>query len=364
MRNRQGTVLSVWAVMTGVALAQGDTATEQNTNVDAATQVSTLAQNGINSLEWGLLLETEGYYSRRSSGVEESDILLATVEFVMDAAVNEWISGHVGLLWEQYDTEIDNLDEGFITVGGAPAYGFYTQVGKYYLPFGNFESVFVSDPLTLELAEINKSAFLLGFGNSLINITAGAFQGDVKEDVPVVDGGDSTLSDFFASATLVPTDAIELGVYWLSDLMETDGQLDLGSDLSQEPGYNKDGGAGAFVNVYLGPVLFAAEYVSSLNGYDLAGGRLVPTAFNIEGAWGFAEHFLAGLKYETSNDLYSSRLAGPVRYGDKLSGQTVGGVISYAFQANTILSLEYLHSIELDNNEGEDLITVQLAFEI
>jgi hypothetical protein len=364
MRKRKGTVLTVWAVMTGFALAQGDTATEQSTHADAAAQVSTLTEKGVKSFEWGLLLETEGYYARRSSDVEESDILLATVELVMDAAVNEWISGHVGLLWEQYNTEVENLDEGFIRIGGEPAYGVYSQVGKYYLPFGNFESAFVSDPLTLELAEINKSAFLLGYGSSLINVTAGAFQGDVKEDVPVVDGGDSTISDFFASATLVPVDAIELGVYWLSDLMETDGQRDLGGVISQEPGYNKDGGAGAFVNVFLGPVLFAAEYVSSINGYDLADGRLVPTAFNIECAWRFAEHFMAGLKYEASNDLYSNRLSGPVSYGDTFPGQTVGGVISYAFQANTILSLEYLHSMEMENNEDGDRVTVQLVFEI
>lgn len=364
MTIKQGTVWAIWAAMTGLSLAQGDGATEQRTHEEVSEQISTLAEKGIKSFEWGLLLETEGYYSKRSSGVEESDIILATVEFVMDAAVNEWISGHIGLLWEQYDTETENLDEGFITIGGAPAYGLYSQVGKYYLPFGNFESAFVSDPLTLELAEINKSAALLGYGNSLIHVTAGAFQGDVKQGVPADDGGDSTVSDFFASATLVPADAIELGVYWLSDLMETDGQLDLGGVISQEPGYRKDGGAGVFVNIYLGPVLFAAEYVSALNGYDLTDGRLVPAAFNIEGAWGFAERFMAGVKFEASNDLYSNRLSGPVSYGDKFPGQTAGGVISYAFQANTILSLEYLHSMELENDEDGDTVTVQLAFEI
>ena len=155
-----------------------------------------------NRLDVNFLMEVEGFVAK-SGDVSESDITLATVELTMGAEIVEAVSGHLGLLWAEDDTEENILDEGYITFGATETIPFYATAGKMYLPFGNFESVFISDPLTLELAEINQSAALAGYGNNWIDLKAGAFNGDFEEDTD-----DNTIDDAFASITFLPFEGV------------------------------------------------------------------------------------------------------------------------------------------------------------
>ena len=167
---------------------------------DAVNQLGAMAEKGLETFEWGLLLEAEGAYSKNGNE-QESDLVLATVEFTADAAVSEWLSGHVGLLWEEDDTDPMALDEGYITVGT----DFYARAGKFYLPFGHFGTAFISDPLTLELAEINKSSVLAGYSAELFDVGAGVFKGD---DEDVIQCG-------YATANLNLVEQVQVGAYWL-----------------------------------------------------------------------------------------------------------------------------------------------------
>lgn len=365
MTSRRGMTAAALAAIAGAVWAQEEAvqpSAESTTTGQVAEELSTMVQKGLESLEWGLLIEVEGSYFEGSDGSEASDIILATVEFVVDAAFNDWLSGHVGLLYEQFDTEENNLDEAYITVGGEPAYGFYTRAGQYYLPFGNFESAFISDPLTLELAEIRTSSAMAGWVSSWIDLNAGAFRGDVKQGSPFPDG-DPTINDFYASATVAPLEELQAGVYWISDLMETDGLLLLGDTIAQEAGYEKEGGAGAFINVYFGPLMLNAEYVSSINGYDLTDGRLLPAALNLEGSYTLLEKYTVGLKYEASNDLFATRPSVGA-FADKFPEKSYGGVIVYGFHDNASIGLEYLRLEELEGDIDGHLVTAQLAVEI
>jgi len=265
------------------------------------------------------------------------------------------------LLWEQYSREDDNIDEAYIALGASEAILFYLVAGRFYQPVGNFESAFISSPLTLELAEMNQVSAMVGYENAWIDLNAGAFRGDVKEGVAAGDGGDSTLDDFYASLSLTPTEPIKLGVYWLSDLMETYNLSRVGEDIANLAGYEKVGGAGAFVNLYLGRFTLNAEYVSALQGYDLVGGTYVPTAFNLEGSVQVHENITVGLKFEASDDLYATYDATVLAFGEKLPGQSYGAVVAYAFHEHAAVAVEYLHLEELDNNARGDIITVQLG---
>ncbi|VGO21773.1 LbtU family siderophore porin [Pontiella sulfatireligans] len=321
------------------------------------SDISGLAQKGLDSLEWGLLIEAEGSYAE-SGGGNDSDLTLATVEFVLDAAVNDWIHGHLGLLWEEDDTESDNLDEAYIEIGGSKDYPYYFVAGRFYLPFGNFESAFISDPLTLELAEIRQSSAMAGIGNEWIELNAGAFKGDVDKD----EEEDDNISDFYASVTYTPSEYFQCGAYWLSDLMETDSQSDFGDDVAQLDGYDKQGGAGAFANVFIGPFMFNAEYASALDSYDVAGGSYLPMAFNLEASMQFAEKWRTGLTFQGSDDLYAAHEDDV--FGDKYPGRAYGAVVSYGLHENVTVSAEYLHLEDLDDGEDGDLVTLQLALEI
>ncbi len=323
-------------------------------------QVPGWATNTFQSLEFGVLLEVEGFASK-SGGENQSDILLATAAFDVEASMNEWLMGHIGLLWEQYSREDDNLDEAYIALGKSESIPLYLIAGRFYQPVGNFESVFISDPMTLELAEMNHVSAMLGYENTWLDLNAGAFRGDVKEGVAVGAGGDSTIDDFYASLSLTPVEQIKLGVYWLSDLMETYNLSRVGEEIANLAGYEKSGGAGAFVNLYLGRFMLNAEYVSALHGYDLVGGTYVPAAFNLEGSVQVHEKVLVGLKFGASDDLYATYDAAALSFGEKLPGQSYGAVVSYAFHDNATVAAEYLHVEELDNDATGDLLTVQLG---
>ncbi|MCK5676759.1 MAG: LbtU family siderophore porin, partial [Verrucomicrobia bacterium] len=310
---------------------------------------------------FGALLEVEGYTSK-IGGESQSDVLLATVAFDLEAVLNEWLLGHVGLLWEQYSREDDNIDEAYIALGASESIPFYLVAGRFYQPVGNFESAFVSDPLTLALAEMNKVSAMVGYENPWIDLSVGAFNGDVKQGTPAGDGGDTTLDDFYASLSLTPTEPIKLGIYWLSDLMETYNMSRVGEDIANLAGYEKSGGAGAFLNLYLGRFSLNAEYVSALQGYDVAGGTYVPAAFNLEGSVQVNESVRVGLKFEASDDLYATYDAA-LSFGEKLPGQSYGAVVVYNFHEYATVVVEYLHAEELDNDASGDMVTVQLGLE-
>ncbi len=323
-------------------------------------QIPGWATNTFQRLEFGVLLEVEGFASK-IGGENQSDILLAPVACDVEAAMNDWLLGHIGLLWEQYSREDNNIDEAYIALGASESIPFYLVAGRVYKPVGNFESVFIYDPQTLEMAEMNQTRAMLGYENAWIDLNVGAFRGEVKKGVGAGDGGDSTIDDFYASLSFAPIEQVQLGVYWLSDLMETYNLSRVGEDIANLAGYEKDGGAGAFMNLYLGPFTLNAEYVSALQGYDLAGGTYVPAAFNLEGSVQVCENVTVGVKFEASDDLYATYDAATLSFGEKLPGQSYGAVLAYAFHEHATVAVEYLHLEELDDEARGDIVTVQLG---
>jgi len=313
---------------------------------DAAEQARAMASRAVENFEWGLLFEAEGFYAK-TGGEQDSDIALATVEFVMDAAVSEWLSGHVGLLWEQDDTEENNLDEAYIIIGT----DLYAQAGKYYLPFGNFETVFISDPLTLELAEINKSSVLVGAASERFDVSAGAFKGEY----------DGVIQSGYAAVNVNVGETAVIGAYVLFDLLETDGLADLNAE-----GGTRAPGAGGYINVYVGPVMLNAEVVSALDTVDFGfGQKMQPIAYNIEGSFRFAEHWGAGIKYEGSDEFWTGvdTPGAPTALEGLFHEHGVGGVIAYGFHDNAVIGVEYMRLMN-KGTADTDLVTVQLAFEI
>src|SRR6056297_3194081 len=109
-------------------------------------------------LRIGGLLELEASYSDVEGGDESSDLVLATAQLDVMIDINDHLSGYVILLHEEDDTEPIEVDEAAFTLartidalGGEIAF----TGGKLYVPFGMFNSSFISDPLTLELGETN-----------------------------------------------------------------------------------------------------------------------------------------------------------------------------------------------------------------
>ncbi len=301
----------------------------------------------------GTLLEVEAAIGNES-GKDVSDITLATLEFSIEAELNDWISAKAVLLWEEDDTEPIDLDEGVITLGGTENIAWSLELGKLYIPFGAFHSHFVSDPLTLELGETRKSAAIFGYSHDLFTVRLGSFNGDSD------DADSDQVDDLVASVNLTPIDGIEIGGFWVSDLGETDGLTDRiqeatsGSEESEGIAYTKTGGAGGFVHFELAKAIFDAEYITATGDFDagiIGDDKLTPKAWNFEAAYVIREIIEIAAKYEGTDD-----------FPDMPKAQ-YGAAGSYALLENTTISLEYLHGTYKGDTKDRDMVTAQIAVE-
>jgi hypothetical protein len=301
--------------------------------------------NISDKISLGGLIEVEAAFvdnERDAPNEDSSDITLATVELGIDAKVNEHVEGHILFLYEEDETDFD-VDEGTITI--TSPYGLYLAAGKMYVPFGAFNSHFITDPLTLDLGETNESAVLLGRGDDLYEFAVGIFNGDVD------DSADDEIDDFVASLTVTPSEGLSFGASYISDIADSDSEIAGGGIISDSVA-----GIGLFLSSSFGPFTVEAEYVGAIDDFaaaevgppnSLTGSE--PSAYNVELAYAVSEDIEAALRLEGSDDL-------------NWVEDRVGVAASFGIYENTTISLEYLHG-EYQNNQEVDSITAQLALE-
>jgi len=300
------------------------------------------------------LIEVEANYEKfKESGAgseSSSDLTLATVELGIDVDFVKHVSGHVVLLWEEDETEPLDVDEAYIRLDGEDVVPLYLQAGKMYVPFGTFESHFISDPNTLELGETRESAAVIGYANDQLELSFGVFKGDTKGRHlnTFVAGGAYTLPE-----EAVPGLALTAGASWISNLADSDVLSDEIVSLD-----DKINGIHAFVMATLNDRwTLIAEYLGALDRFkagELAfdgGNALKPKTWNFELGCAVTDALTIAAKYEGGDDL-----------GELLPDRQYGAVASYALFKNTTLSLEYLHG-KFETGDKRDLVTAQLAFE-
>ena len=297
-------------------------------------------------------------YDNPATGDEDSsDITLATVELGVDVDIIKHVKGHVLFLWEEDDTEPVDVDEGFITLDGEDVVPLYLNVGKLYVPFGNFESHFISDPLTLELGETRESALTVGCVNEWMNFSVSAFNGDIDET-----GEDNHIESYVAGVSfsvpeeLISNFGITAGVSYISNIADSDNLQD---EIDSSVGI-KDyvGGFNAFLSIsFMDKFFLEFEYLGALDEFEAnellfdGGNEFQPETWNFELAYAATDRLEVAVKYEGGDDL-----------GDFLPEDQYGAAVTYGLFENTSLSLEYLHG-EFENDDERDLFTTQLAVE-
>jgi len=306
---------------------------------------------------------------------DSSDITLSTVELGIDVDIVKHVSGHVLFLWEEDDTEPVDLDEGFITIDGDDVVPIYLTVGKLYVPFGNFESNMISDPLTLELGETRESAVQVGFESEGFYGSVYVFNGDIDED-----GDDNQIDNFGANAGYAFENDdfnLDISISYINNLMDSDGWSDvIAAELDDAEGNGftfalRDyvPGFGAYAILNVGPFTMIGEYVTALddpefNRYDVVPGSLAglglgptykgekPAAWNAELGYTFeiaGKETIVGAAYQGSDN-----------GEDVFPEKRFLGVVGMVIFNHTVVSLEFLHD-EFENDDERDLITAQLA---
>ena len=157
--------------------------------VDKLEQEFKTGTSGVLSdkLKFGVLIEVETNADRLNDGANgssasTSDILLSTAALTMDVRANAHVSGRAVLQYEE-GVEDDHvfLDEGIIFLSGKENCPYAVKAGRMYVPFGRFESHFVSDPLTLTLGETSDTALVADYGINFLNLALGGFRSDIKK---------------------------------------------------------------------------------------------------------------------------------------------------------------------------------------
>ena len=282
-----------------------------------------------------------------------SDVDLATVELVMDAKIAAHVDGHVMFKYEDNDLFVD---EGFITLTGSESFPAYLIAGRQYIPFGNYDSHFVTDPTTLILGETNEGAVVAGYrcGGEMVNVSVGAFNGRAKKI-----GKDDVIDSFVGSIAVNPFEGLMLGASYTSNLA--------GSDSFSEAVMDTDnldslvGGWSAFLTFeFLERFKVIGEYVGALDSfkageiYDAADTKeRKPSAWNVELGVALIDHLELAARYEGSDD----------GGADFLPESQYGAVLNWGIFESINLALEYLHGKFEDDVQETDSFIAQLAIE-
>jgi hypothetical protein len=316
------------------------------------------AQRLLQGVTLSGLIQIEGQYRQDYNDIDSSDIVVDEVDLGIAAQLNQWIKAEAVLIYEEGATPLE-FDEAKVTLGNPEASPLYLTAGQMYVPFGNFESLMVSDSLPLMLAETREKAAQLGFETGSLSGSVYIFNGSTQND------GNDTIDHYGGNLVFSQegeTFSYEVGINYISDMGDSD---TLGDALEEVNDYDYVEGIGGYLNLNFGPVSLFGEYITALDEFsaehiNFKGDGAQPTAWNLEAGYtmNFGYETTFGLAYQGTEEAL----------GLELPKTRLLGLISVGLDDNTSLSFEYAISEDYDENDGgsgEDAQSaiVQLAVE-
>ncbi len=299
----------------------------------------------------GVVVEVEAAFEKIGDD-DHTDVSVASFEVGLDAEPMEGVRGEAALLWEEGESDSLDVDSAFIELGGTETLPVAVSAGRLYLPFGAFNGLLVSDPLTLELGETRETAVALSGEWNGFTAWAGAFAGE-RDDAEDVENAAATLG-------WTPVEGLTLGVSALSDLGEGGGYVDdLNVVLANEGSADKALGVSAFLLLERGAWSLAAEYLGAaedLEWTDAEGETTAvqPQTWHVDAAYAFNDVWSAAVRYEGSKEFKA----------DEMPEHQGGAAVFCQLNAFAVLGAEYLYGT-FEDEEADDrhLATLQLALE-
>lgn len=359
-----------------------DTLPEQGKTAEVVTEADsgTAAPDWTKKLHFGGLLEIDGSFEKKdfnSNNQEDedtSDLTLSTVEIGVDADVAEHVKGHVLFLYE--DDEDVVVDEAFGLIDGQEEIPLYLKAGKFYLPFGNFSSQMIADPLTKILGESRQTALETGYRIGDFHFSVFAFNGDIDTDE------DSSIDNFGAAAGYeMEMDSLKLniGVSYLNSMAESDWyreQTEEEAGEAQARGFtfssrNYIPGLGLHALVGFKQFELTGEYICQLeepewNLEEIEAGSLARMGLGST----FTDEKMSAWNLEASStvDLAGKEVLFAVGYQGSRHGEDIlpesrlAAVAGIPLFSGTELLIEYRHD-EFATDDTADAVTARLAIE-
>lgn len=349
MKKHSGTILC--GLLFGLFFATAAMAKDMSIH-SVVERVQGTEEKALGRFSLGGLIEAELGVEKTDSE-NAGDIVLATAALGIDIDIIENVTCDFLFLYEEDNTE--HIDEGFITLDLGDVQTLSVSAGKMYVPFGNFESHFVSDPLTLEIGETNQNALSAMFASQVVEISGAVFNGDVDET-----GDDDLVGSFALQAVYtMPGDTMEnvefsAGGALITNIGDSDGlEGEIPGEVSSHvAGFN------VFASVcFMEKYFLEIEYIGAMDEFEAGeltfdgGNAFAPRAWNLEVAMAVSDALELAAKYEGGKDL-----------GDFLPEDRYGVAAAWSLFENTCLAAEYLHG-EFAGGDNVDSVTVQLAVE-
>ena len=235
------------------------------------------------------------------------------------------------------------VNKGFITIGDLAVSPYYGTIGQYYVPFGVYSSVMISDPLTKGLTRTKARAILYGFEERGENAWYGAgyiFRGDSHAaSVDKVNNGGLNLGYKFVNKIIHG----KAGVGVIGNIADSGGMQIGNNFMAFEQIQHRVPGYDAHANIGIGEhVDLIGEYVTAstqFNPNDMSfnGHGAKPSAVDLEGAYSFTilgdRPSAAGIGYSKSNQALS--LGEPLK--------RYYAVLTTSLWRNTLQAIELRH---------------------
>ena len=203
-----------------------------------------------------------------------SDNTLDTAEVALTAEISDAASAEL-VLSKDDDGKIE-VDTAAFTVGmGASPVS--VTAGQFTLPFADFGTELVSDPMALEIGEVGETAVQIAVETGGLSASVYAYNGDVNYK------GKHRIENFGIQADYeieIGAMSVNVGAGWLNDLRTADAYE---SDDGPPEGSKKVAGVAVAGGIGIGPVSFSGHYMSARDKFDeldVAAGELPERTFD------------------------------------------------------------------------------------
>ncbi len=321
------------------------------------------------------LIEFEADWGSDFTDNSFSSFNVATGQLGFDAQISQWALGHLLALYEGPDEQTLTLDEANIWIGNYEKFPALLTAGKFYMPFGKFETNMVQDPLTHYVGEINDYGAAVGFKTRGLFGAAFAYNGMKEHE------DQNTITGFgakFGYAYKGDSFSLHTSVDWVNDIADADSITEVFEENGQDTIHDQVAGFATHLIASYGPVSFIGEYITALD--DFYPGRIDPLTGQLEGtellyrdqgarpsAW--------NTELSWSTELLSNSTVFAVSYQGTDESVSLGlpagrylGIASMVVLPGTTVSIEYYHDEDYEVEEGgsggsADVVTTQLAYE-
>ncbi len=241
-----------------LAKLQAKVAVQEQTAADIRAEVAESSDGGwTDGMEIGgaveVLVSHDSPYEGNSTSNNETD----TVEVALAAGIGDYASAEL-VLEKDNEDKVEVADAFFTIDSGADV---LFSAGKMGLPFADFETNLVSDPMALEIGEAVKNALMLSFESEAgFSASAYTFNGDA--DYNGRDRIDKVGVQAGFGTELGPM-GVDLGIGWISDFREAESMEGSWPEEDERLESKKVAGLAMSGGLSFGPLSFLGHYVSA-----------------------------------------------------------------------------------------------------